>query len=655
MKTDLDRFMRHLERRHPNRSTKKHYTSDLNIFAQFVGDKSARDIKVKDIDAFVADQSQQQLQPATINRRLAAISSFFQFLIFEAEDDGWRNPVFWKRHSIRCGHHLPRDVKDETAEALWATIDNPRDQAMVALMLKAGLRVGEVVALDVTAVEAPGLDRLARLRVCGKGDKERMVWLTPQTWLSLHYWLQIRPESQSQALFLNQHERRLSVAGVQYRLQQYCQTAGVQVTCHQLRHTFARRLAEQNMPVDSLAKLLGHNDLHTTQRYIEGADLTVRDDFQAAMAELDTWASQTETAGQSTVQLPFKPVLLDERPDPQAMMAKVAHFGAGLPDWLEPELEKHTRRRIAGWTTHQLEKRVGYHYSVLCRICRWLIQERNWQPLDSLKRADLVAYVHGRQEAGLKSSSIKTELTLFRAFWRDLLEQELVTNGAILQVKVPAQADHLPRYLTGDEFSRLVATLHTEPISNRDDVYFNRAWFYLLAHGGLRISEALNLRLGDCDFRHDRLRIRSGKGNRDRVIPITPQLKQVLIDYLVVRESSTTDHLLLVHSEPVLYQLVYRRLQQFGEQAGIPDMSPHRLRHTLATLLINEGMPIVSLQKFLGHQDINQTLIYARVHNGTIRQQFAAAMKQVETIAKAEPAPIILKEDLAEAIPLPDV
>lgn len=84
-------------------------------------------------------------------------------------------------------------------------------------------------------------------------------------------------------------------------------------------------------------------------------------------------------------------------------------------------------------------------------------------------------------------------------------------------------------------------------------------------------------------------------------------------------------------------------------------MSPHRLRHTLATLLINEGMPIVSLQKFLGHQDINQTLIYARVHNGTIRQQFAAAMKQVETIAKAEPAPIILKEDLAEAIPLPDV
>jgi site-specific recombinase XerD len=61
------------------------------------------------------------------------------------------------------------------------------------------------------------------------------------------------------------------VAGVQYRLKQYCQKAGVQLTCHQRRHTFARRLVEHGMPVDSLAKLLGHTDLQTTQRYIDGA------------------------------------------------------------------------------------------------------------------------------------------------------------------------------------------------------------------------------------------------------------------------------------------------------------------------------------------------------------------------------------------------
>jgi site-specific recombinase XerD len=654
MKTDLGRFVTHLKRRYPNRSTTKHYISDLNIFARFVKHKPPQKVTINDIDAFVEKQSNQQLKPATINRRLAAISSFFQFLILEAEEDGWRNPVCWKRHSIRQGHHLPRDVKDDQAETLWSVIEDPRDQAMIALMLKAGLRVGEVVMLNVTVVEGPGSDRLARLKVRGKGDKERMVWLTSQTWLYLHYWLQIRPESQSQALFLNQHNRRLSVSGVQYRLKQYCQQAGVEVACHQLRHTFARRLAEQNMPLDSLAKLLGHNDLHTTQGYIDGANLAVKDDFLAAIEKLDAVSQEAKAQIEPISSLPFQPAVPDKRPDSQVIMDKVSHYGADLPNWLRPSLEKHTRRRLARWTAHQVEKRARYHHNVLSRICQWLVQERNWQQLADLKRADLVAYVHVRQEAGLKPGSIRAELTLFRGFWRDLLEQEVVTNGAVLQVHAPAPAEHLPRYLTGDEFQRLEAVIQTETSQNGDDDYFNRAWFYLLAHGGLRISEALNLRLGDCDFHQNHLRIRSGKGDRDRVIPMTAFLKQTLIDYLIVRQSAATDHLLMVHGRPALYGLVRGRLLKFGKQANISDISLHRLRHTLATFLINEGMPIVSLQKFLGHKDINETLVYAKVHNATVREQFASAMKQIEAIAKTAPVPLIIEEAMVETPSLPD-
>jgi site-specific recombinase XerD len=102
---------------------------------------------------------------------------------------------------------------------------------------------------------------LARLRVRGKGDKDRIVWLTADTVAQVACWQQVRPENDSPALFVNHHGRPLSVAGVQYRLKQYCQQAGVQFTCHQLRHTFARRLVEQGMPLLSLAKLLGHTDL----------------------------------------------------------------------------------------------------------------------------------------------------------------------------------------------------------------------------------------------------------------------------------------------------------------------------------------------------------------------------------------------------------
>ena len=222
-------------------------------------------------------------------------------------------------------------------------------------------------------------------------------------------------------------------------------------------------------------------------------------------------------------------------------------------------------------------------------------------------------------------------------------------------VKVQSRKEHLPRYLKGDEFQRLAETLHTETSKDRYRQLFDRAWFYLLAHGGLRRSEVLNLRTGDCDFRQDRLRIRSGKGNRDRAIPMTGQLKQVLLDYLVVREPSATDHLLLYKGKAVPAHIVYLRVKKYGRLAGIPDVTPHRLRHTLATLLINEGMPIVSLQKFLGHVDINDTLIYAKVHNETVRRQFAAAMEQIEVMAVTAWEPAILEEADTNSVPLPDI
>jgi len=74
MKADLERYESYLEHKHPNRSTKKHYASDLSIFVRLAGDKSPREVTVQDIDAFIENQSQRQLKPATINRRLVAIS-----------------------------------------------------------------------------------------------------------------------------------------------------------------------------------------------------------------------------------------------------------------------------------------------------------------------------------------------------------------------------------------------------------------------------------------------------------------------------------------------------------------------------------------------------------------------------------------------------
>ncbi|MCP5018952.1 MAG: tyrosine-type recombinase/integrase [Ketobacter sp.] len=633
MNVAMMQFKQYLQRRYPGSSTTKHYMSDLNIFSRFVGDVSPKDITSKLIDQFIQEQSQQGKSATTINRRLSSLSSFIDFLIDDTEDDTWSNPVRWKRHAIKVGRHLPRDVSDETVSRLFGVIDDVRDRAMFTLMISAGLRVGEVVKLDVDEIEAIEATILSRLPVRGKGDKERIAWLTVETMVRLQQWLKQRPESQKRALFVNRRDGgRLSVSGVQYCLKQYCQQAQVQLTCHQFRHTYARRLVEHNMPIDSLAKLLGHSDLQTTQRYIDGANPAVRTDFLAAMQQMAQFSTRS---GDQTSQPHFPApsvALPDERPDPASLVDNLTHLAVDLPVWLQQQLRLHTIRRAVRWQPHRVKAQLFFHFSTLCRISRWLVTERHWSQLDQLKRTDLVAYVNARQQAGLKPRSIASELTLFRMFWRDLLNQELVSNGALLQVKAPPAGDHLPRYLTGVEFQRLAQMVQIETETDTPPDRFDRAWFYLFAHAGLRLSEALNLRLTDCDLGGQRLRIIAGKGDRDRILPMTPQLAIIVQDYLTVREPAQTNHLLIYKNAAVKTHLLPYRLRRFGQKVHIEPMTPHRLRHTLATFLINQGMPITSLQKFLGHQDINKTLIYARVYDETVQAQFASAMAQIERI-----------------------
>jgi site-specific recombinase XerD len=400
--------------------------------------------------------------------------------------------------------------------------------------------------------------------VRGKGDKVRMVWMTREVSQTVQQWLAKRPVSRSKLVFLNQQGRPLSVSGVQFRLKQHCQKAGVQLvqlTAHQLRHPYRRRLVEHHLPVESLAKLLGHNQLTTTQRYIDGADPTLRADFFQAIEHIQ--ANIAPASGTADPNSAFQPARMpkiaeEERPDPVALLDKLQHLAADLPDWLQARFCEHTRRRAARWPTHRLKPQIHMHFSTLCRIGRWLVQKRTWQQLEQLQRTDLLAYVHACQEAGLKPRSLASQLTIWRIFWRDMLAEERASNATVLQVKAPIADDLLPRYLKLSEYQRLEQIVHQETARDRPQDRFNRAWFYLLAHGGLRLSEVCNLRLEDCDLVGKRLRIRASKGNRDRVIPMTNQLATVLQAYLLVREA-----------EPYLLLLVYKKA--FVKGHLIPD------------------------------------------------------------------------------------
>ncbi len=285
MLVEIEQFHKWLRRKQPHSTTALHYTSDVTLFFEWAA-KLPGAITLHDVDAYIERCQALGHTIATVNRRLAALRTFYFFLALES-DDAPPNPVVPRRHYIHQGRRLPRDVEDAQVTRLFAVITAPRDRAMFLLMLRCGLRVGEVHRLSRDdLLLQPSEGALPRVRVLGKGGYERIVYLCPQVLAALDFWLSVRPPT-GDALFLNHRGRRLAVNGIQRCLADYCHRAGVWITCHQLRHTFGRHMTEAHMPLTSLQRLLGHERLRSTQVYMHVSDPNVQADFPAAIAKVD--------------------------------------------------------------------------------------------------------------------------------------------------------------------------------------------------------------------------------------------------------------------------------------------------------------------------------------------------------------------------------
>lgn len=118
--------------------------------------------------------------------------------------------------------------------------------------------------------------------------------------------------------------------------------------------------------------------------------------------------------------------------------------------------------------------------------------------------------------------------------------------------------------------------------------------------------------------------VRQGKENRDRSVPLSSTLAAALRAYLPLRGEAQSQHLLIYAERQTQDWLIRKRLRRYGQGVQM-EVSPHRLRHTLATRLLNEGMPITSLQHLLGHEQLDTTLIYARVHDETVQRDYERA------------------------------
>ena len=277
-------FRRFLKRRNYSKYTIRNYMNTLTYFVLWI-DVPIEEVSHKKLLAFIDHLLDKRLKPKTINCYLDSIRGFYDYLINE-EQVAITHPV--KRgYALRLSRPLPRYLREEQIKKLFDVIDSPRDLAMFKLMLRCGLRVEEVAKLTLAAVD---LDRGQVFIYQGKGCKDRVVYLSKDAYQALVRYLKVRPCSRAKGLFLVDKGRfkgkPVKKRGIQYRMQHYAKKAGLEVCCHQLRHTMATQMLNADADIVTIQDLLGHSRITTTQRYSRLSNQKVRKDYYKAMQKV---------------------------------------------------------------------------------------------------------------------------------------------------------------------------------------------------------------------------------------------------------------------------------------------------------------------------------------------------------------------------------
>jgi len=232
--------------------------------------------------AYIDHLLDKRLKPSTINYHLLSVRQFYDYLSHE-EGVAVGNPVR-RGQALRLPKPLPRCLKEEELTTLFGAIKRPRDRALFLLMLRSGLRVEEVANLTLEAID---LTRGRLLVQHGKGGKDRVVYISPDSHQALVEYLQLRPRTKAKQVFLVEKGpytgKPLSVRGIQKRMEYYARKTRVTVSCHHLRHTMATQMLNADADLATIQDLLGHTWITTTQRYCKVSNLKVQRDYYKAM------------------------------------------------------------------------------------------------------------------------------------------------------------------------------------------------------------------------------------------------------------------------------------------------------------------------------------------------------------------------------------
>ncbi len=254
----------------------------------------------------------------------------------------------------------------------------------------------------------------------------------------------------------------------------------------------------------------------------------------------------------------------------------------------------------------------------LTRLQKWAMG--NGKEVAQLTRADLRKWIASLSRDGLAPASIARAVSAARGFFKFLMLDGHIKTHPAEDLDTPQRFSYLPKFLTEDEINRLFAAPNVStPEGIRD-----RAILEIMYASGLRVSELVGLKQADVDLLAG-LVVCHGKGSKERRVPLGKSAIHWLQQYAAVKAGygkSSLPHLFLHRGKPFTRQFAWSMIKSHAERAGIKNVSPHTLRHSFATHLLQHGADSRSVQALLGHSDISTTQIYTHITDQHLRSSY---------------------------------
>ena len=287
-KEHAEDYLRHMARCNRRPRTLHSRWGTLLIFLGLLkanGKTRLEEVTRRDVEAFIEHEQDRGIKITTVRLRLTGVQSFLRHL---AEEGIVSRDIFGKRIRLQLPEHLPRAMDPDDLQKLLSVIEGSRDRAMILVLLRTGMRIGEL--LNTKAIDVHMKERRIEIYEAAKNRLGRVVYLSEDAIIALKTWLEERNPWEDYLFYSRGNTDTMSYSTARCRFKKYIIKAGLDhkgYTPHTLRHTFATELLNVGMRLECLQVLLGHRNIEETRRYARLTDKTREEEYFRAMAVIE--------------------------------------------------------------------------------------------------------------------------------------------------------------------------------------------------------------------------------------------------------------------------------------------------------------------------------------------------------------------------------